>query len=291
MFELLDKYLRNNTTEEHYGVFERTIEILNDFQITDFEDYASPLILDEVDNQSNAGVAMTGVTNLAKQYLAAIVNMHEVQFNPEATHRQLNELASCLFLLQDYESKERIVELVTSDLNNSDIIAHLCALVGTLDYAQFIDIVYGCSDSFINRLRDESIDIMNSSLESTERKEIEVLAARLNDYAKFLSVTKTMASVKVSFGIPFLQPIDYYMADVRNTIRTLPTNTAAIELFGFALVSCSTEQEVLECYKDKLQSLFDDVDQIMRVSKTYRTIFDKFFSYQKQFYDATVQQA
>lgn len=288
MFDLLDKYLRNNVPDEHYALFERTLEILEKFQIRDFEDYATPMIQDDVDGVVNPGEAMTGLHNLAMQYLGALVSeLHQIKFNPEATHAQLNELADALYMLQDYEDRQGLIEILHTDMNNSDMLCMILGRVSSYDYAQWINIVWGCSDDFLARLTEVTSASLESAASAKEREELDAVAKRLKDYCAFLQVKRIMATIKVGFGTPMLQPIDYYLADIRETIRTVPANTAAIELFGFALLSHRKQEDILTCYADKWLDIFDDLQTIKLVERTYRNIFDRFTIFEQQSYDSS----
>lgn len=288
MFDLLDRYLRDNVPEEHYALFERTLKILEDFQIRDFEDYATPLIQDDLDGVVNPGEAMAGLHNLAMQYLGALINeLHQITFNPEASHNELNELAETLFLLQDYEDKAGLIEILHTDMANSDQLCMILARVSALDYGQWINIVWSCSDDFLHRLQEVCETSLESSASVKEREELQCVSERLKKYCAFLQVKRIMATIKVGFGTPMLQPIDYYLADIRDTIRTVPANTAAIELFGFALLSLRKQEDILTCYEDKWTEIFDDLQTIQLVQKTYRNIFDRFTIFEQQSYDST----
>lgn len=149
--ELLE-FISNNSSPESRDTFKTVFEILETFNI---EDYINPFndAYSCVDNSEVDSIIFT-FFNIAENQLVNILNSLGIFVTDETNLQELVSILEHISLIEDYEDKKAIKDIIQSDLSNEETLMTILELVGSLSADDFSNSITIVNPGFIKKIKE-----------------------------------------------------------------------------------------------------------------------------------------
>lgn len=272
-------FLMATTSPEHRQLFIRGFTLFNHFGLTDLEFQAEELAILANGHQYETQEMLSQMEGVVRKGLYEILDSHKVTLDNETRLEAIVDVCECLWELTQTEDSESVLKALEAMEDNATLLCAAFELVGTRDAEDYLNDVWNADDSLLFNLRELHEKNIKQAEEVGDMRLVIEARKRISTYHRFLGTTGTRVYKLYGSGlVPGLSFSDY-LERFNNLFVTLENSNAAVELYGFLLLSSDYKTNPLLAIDPHLENLFGDMNRSQDVRRILQNVMVRYDKY------------
>lgn len=272
-------FLSATTSPEHKQLFIRAFTTLDQFGLVDIQFQAEELALLANGHQYETQDILTQMENLVRGGLFEILQSHKVSIDVEASFSATVDICECLWELTQTESSEAILRVLEASEDNATLLCSAFELVGNRSAEDYLNDVWDADESLLFNLRVLHEKQLKLIEETGDAKIVTDAKRRMTSYHRFLGTTDTRVYRFFNKGLVPGLPLKTYYERFNNLFVTLPNANAAVELYGFLLLSEEHKSAPMLAIEPHLEGLFGDMSRVQEIRRILQNVMVRYNKY------------
>lgn len=262
MLPELQVFIKDNFSPEMVVIVERLFSVFEDLSVEDFQlSYLSVLM----DEQVTEGDTVTDRFYKQLQKDANfILSQFEIKLSDEAELVNTTQILEALSLIESYDNKQDIVDVLESSDDTDEALAGIVELMSGMSRS----LVYRTVDS-VNPALIDVVKKLCVTSEEENQVQLEVnnkLIANLKDFRSYLGDHKAFAFELVKSGQPIGANFSHYFNIVRESFLQLENRPEqAKELVALMFLSGDAYENPIQFYNNNSDQIFENLSLVTKV--------------------------
>lgn len=264
MDTLLNQYISSILPDNLAAEVKRSIDLLESFDVPDYDLNMLNIITFEDWSVANIHDLFVDEVNRMMNY---VLSEHGIILHQNVSLRQKNELAEALFIIQDCERYDDIINLLDTELDPEEKFAEIVSLNSSLTVSDVFTMIESFDPILLDRLR-EVADIKHLSMESIDIQQIErisIITNHLRLFKKYIGDKDALGLTLISANVLLAMPLKMYLPFIADRFKTSDTLQLVLDIYSFIAITLEGHLDPLTCYRSNSHLLLDDINMITRV--------------------------
>lgn len=277
--EIVREYLLVKASPEQNLLYGRAFDLLDAFGIEEAEFRTEQLVLLSGTEQYDNDDIVLQIETYLTDMLHGLVSEHGVKLDAEIRLMYLIDVLEALQGINESELSEALLDALQSQ---EEAVRSLCAcleLTGSRSAEHYLNDIWYVDPGLLVRIA----QLHEKQLEALEHVEsfeaLRAIQARIKHYHRFLETENTHVYRAIRADLVLGLPLAEYMTHYRDLFVGLTNPNAAVELYGFALISAEHAQDPQALLDPHFERLFGDMNRSQEVRRILRNVFTRYQAY------------
>lgn len=281
MDQMLELYVQDTFVPDMAAEIQRTTELLEHYQMEGFEDELKDIVYRSEDRTKDD--TQDAFLSKLQDQVRFVLKSQMFTVSDEAKLFECNEILEALALFQDLEDYTLDINLLESDLEDSEKVYAILSKYCTLTDSKLFELIEEMDDDIIDAMKNLAYQKADDGKEDVGYSENELQI--IHNFRRFMQFVKdrpTCGSNLLSCGAMVGLPLEHYINNLGEDLETREVGDIALNVLSIIMLSEDALKEPLLALRRVSTGIFHDPSVAYKVDSIVTQALNEFNTFSKK---------